>query len=117
MSISYELEEGQKYIICLKPARGNFCKGSGYDNEGDYEKISNHRFFNNRAVTFVGYDKEWKGDRKSYIFRDNDMKLIENIKSNEDFAAFMQITFICISHSDDDNNWIFHIEEDRFEVI
>jgi len=113
--MSLKLEEGKEYIICLKANPRSFHKESGFDNEGDYQKISNHKFFLNRKVTFIGYDKEWKGP-ESFIFCDKYMKLYENLKEKDDYDAFMQMTFICISHSDNEENWIFHIVKDNFEI-
>ena len=112
-----KLCKGNEYIIRLKPNIGSFRKGGGFDNDGDYEMISNHKFFYNRKVTFMGYDKEWKGDCESFIFCDKHIKLYENLKEKDDYDAFMQMTFICVSHNDNEGNWIFHIAYDRFEIF
>ena len=44
-ALKLQLVEGNEYIISLKPNSGSFRKGGGFDNEGDCEKISNHKFF------------------------------------------------------------------------
>ena len=116
-ALKLQLVEGNEYIISLKPNSGSFRKGGGFDNEGDCEKISNHKFFLNRKVTFMGYDNEWKDDGESFIFCDKHIKLYENLKEKDDYDAFMQMTFICVSHNDNGGNWFFHIAEDRFEII
>lgn len=115
-ALKLQLIEGNEYIIRLKPNPGSFCKGSGFDNNGDYERISNHKFFLNRKVIFMGYDKEWMGECESFIFCDKHIKLYENLKEKDDYDAFMQMTFICISGYDDDYNWVFHIVKDNFEI-
>lgn len=104
------MEVGKNYKICLKPNLLSF------NNNNDYEKIVKHKFLHSRCVFFIGYDTDYKYG-ESFIFCDKNIKLIENLKTDDDFAAFQQMTNICISSIDKEDNWIFHIVKDYFEII